>query len=1039
MSSEGLLPFIVFLLPIFLSELPGGAAAGNTQAEGLLAWRATLKSHDNISSWAVNSSGGGAAPCGWKGIVCRKGKVRGIELPNGGIAGDLSSLDFSLFRDLETIDLAGNGLTGPIPRKIANLSQLVSLQLQQNQFSGKLPGELGALGEKLLVLDLSENQLVGPIPPSLGNLSAVTRLLLHKNQIDGGIPGELGNLRNMEDLELNFNRLSGSIPPALGRLTKLSVLLLYENRLSGPIPSSLGNLTELDTLLLFNNYLSGSIPPEIGRLKKLLLLSVSTNNLTGGVPSSFKNLTSLTDLLLFENELSGALPKEMDFAAMAVVGLQRNRFFGELPAALCRGGALEHLNAAGNLFTGGLPRGLRNCSSLGRLILRENQLVGNLSEDFGVYPVLEYVDLSSNRLSGELSEKWGRCANLTMLQISGNNISGEIPPRLGDLSKLKVLDLSRNQLRGKIPEELGSGLVSLFELRLNGNELSGEVPPSIGRLTDLEILDLSENQLRGQIPAEIGNLPKLRSMDLSRNGFNGTIPTQIGKLLELQVLLDLSKNAIAGEIPQELGKLVMLETLNLSCNRLTGAIPISLRNMISLSTINLSHNFLEGPLPESDFFRRAPAAAFTDNRGLCSDGGGEQGLPPCNSISDDRGRRRRKVVLLCIFLPLSAVIFLFLPLAVYISCFRRRRGDLEEEDEGDVEAFSSADLGRGITLHQVAVATAGFDEKFCIGRGGWGSVYKVKLPGGGGGGGVTVAIKKLHAVDGDESSFKNEVRALTAIRHRNIVKLYGFYFSRRCKFLVYEYMANGSVAAVLRCDEAAAELDWAKRVRIISEVASAVAYMHHDCLPPLLHRDITGANILLDEEFKACVSDFGTAKFLKPEQSTWSATGGLAGTLGYLAPGESPPPHLDLASPLLTNLLTHSLTPLFLSLELAYTVKATTASDVYSFGVVALEILTGRHAGELIGELPSPEGKEKLLVEVLDGRLKPPTGQLASAVVVAAAAALTCLRREPAHRPTMNSVSLRLTDPRPPPLPAPLRSIRLRHLVALDEVAPIFG
>ncbi|CAA6661938.1 unnamed protein product [Spirodela intermedia] len=212
MSSERLLHFVFFLLPIFLSELPGGAA-GNTQAEALLVWRATLKSHDNISSWAVNSS---AAPCGWKGIACRQGKVMGIELPGGGLAGDLSSLDFSLFQDLETINLAGNGLTGPIPRRIANLSQLVSLQLQQNQLSGELPGELGALGEKLLRLDLSENHLIGPIPPSLGNLSAINHLILFKNQIDGEIPGELGNLVNLEDLELNFNRFSGSIPRTLG-------------------------------------------------------------------------------------------------------------------------------------------------------------------------------------------------------------------------------------------------------------------------------------------------------------------------------------------------------------------------------------------------------------------------------------------------------------------------------------------------------------------------------------------------------------------------------------------------------------------------------------------------------------------------------------------------------------------------------------------------------------------------------------------------------------------------------------------------------
>ncbi|XP_043716503.1 probable leucine-rich repeat receptor-like protein kinase At1g35710 [Telopea speciosissima] len=169
---------------------------------------------------------------------------------------------------------------------------------------------------------------------------------------------------------------------------------------------------------------------------------------------------------------------------------------------------------------------------------------------------------------------------------------------------------------------------------------------------------------------------------------------------------------------------------------------------------------------------------------------------------------------------------------------------------------------------------------------------------------------------------------LTDIRHRNIVKLYGFCSHPRCMFLVYEYMEKQSLANFLGNEAEVVELDWMKRVNVIKSVANALSYLHDDCIPPIIHRDISSKNILLDLELEAHESDFGIARLLKPNSSNWTS---VKGTHGYIAP------------------------------ELAYTMALTNECDVFSFGEVALEIIMGRHPGELISFLTSLVGQKMLL------------------------------------------------------------------------------
>ncbi|GFY92954.1 leucine-rich repeat receptor-like protein kinase family protein [Actinidia rufa] len=268
-------------------------------------------------------------------------------------------------------------------------------------------------------------------------------------------------------------------------------------------------------------------------------------------------------------------------------------------------------------------------------------------------------------------------------------------------------------------------------------------------------------------------------------------------------------------------------------------------------------------------------------------------------------------------------------------------------------------------------ATNDFNDEYSIGAGGTARVYKAMLPSG-----QVVAVKKLNftteSMEIMDRTFKNEIRTLTEIRHRNVVKLYGFCSHERHTFLVYEFMEKGSLARVLSVDKEAKELDWFKRVDIIKGVANALYYMHHGCAPPIIHRDISSKNVLLNSELEAHVSDFGTARFLKPGSSTWTA---VAGTYGYIAP------------------------------ELSYTMAVTEKCDVYSFGVLTLEVLKGSHPGELISTLSSIVDQGIQLEDVLDPRLSPPTKKIAHELTSIVKLALWCLRADPRSRPSMQAAT----------------------------------
>ncbi|XP_043704703.1 probable leucine-rich repeat receptor-like protein kinase At1g35710 [Telopea speciosissima] len=584
-----------------------------------------------------------------------------------------------------------------------------------------------------------------------------------------------------------------------------------------------------------------------------------------------------------------------------------------------------------------------------RLDLSASTLFGTIPDAIGKLSKLAHLNLSSNTehvnsLQGEIPPTVGKLSNLISLSLLGNKISGLIPTQMGNLRNLTRLDLGLNLLSGSIPTQMGN-LRNLTRLDLSYNNFNGSIPKAMGNLKNLNTLDLSNNKFTGSIPATMGNLRNLSTLDLRSNMFTGSIPATMGNL-KILFTLDLSNNMFTGSIPMEIADMEQLVRLDLSYNKVNGSIPAQLGKLNFIKHMDFSYNDLHGLVPDKIACKFLYGAL--NEEGLCNDHSGTK----CKCRENTKKWRQAK------------------SLNFTIDTRTPKNGDL----------FSIWNFDGRIAYSDIMAATEDFAIKYCIGTGGCGSVYRAMLPTG-----KVVAVKKFHRLEVEEKihekSFTNEIHVLTTIRHRNIVKLYGFCSHRRGTFLVYEYIDRRSLAYVLGIEAEAVELDWRKRLNVIKGVAQALSYLHHDCTLPIIHRDISSNNVLFDADLEPHVSDFGTAKFLNLDSSNRTVP---VGTYGYIAP------------------------------ELAYTMVVTEKCDVYSFGVLALETIMGRHPGELISSLSLPNAKDIILEDLLDPRLPPPTQLVAQDLIFSLTLAISCLRTNPKSRPTMQYISQKLGSPMNP-------------------------
>ncbi|CAA7402912.1 unnamed protein product [Spirodela intermedia] len=260
---------------------------------------------------------------------------------------------------------------------------------------------------------------------------------------------------------------------------------------------------------------------------------------------------------------------------------------------------------------------------------------------------------------------------------------------------------------------------------------------------------------------------------------------------------------------------------------------------------------------------------------------------------------------------------------------------------------------RTFSLGEMERATGKFDDSRIVGEGGFGRVYQGALEDGTMGG----------------REFLAEIEMLSRLHHRNLVKLIGLCAEEHLRCLVYELIPNGSVESHLHgVDREVAPLDWASRIKIALGSARALAYLHEDSSPPVIHRDFKSSNILLEHNFTPKVSDFGLARAALNEGKDHISTR-VMGTFGYVAP------------------------------EYALTGHLLVKSDVYSYGVVLLELLTGRKPVDM----SQPPGQENLVAWAI---VDPALGSSVpfDGVAKVAAIASMCVQPEVSHRPSMGEV-----------------------------------
>nr|XP_023874198.1 receptor kinase-like protein Xa21 [Quercus suber] len=260
---------------------------------------------------------------------CKYLKILGIQ---SNPLNDLHSASLgNLSTSLEKIDASASQIKGKIPPGIGNLSNLVDLYLNSNEFIGPMPSALGRL-VKLQRLEVQHNNLQGTIPTDLCGMKNLGQLVLSRNMLFGSIPSCLGNMSFLRYLSLDSNKLSSMIPSTMWSLENLLDLNLSSNSLIGNLLPEFGTFKAMINLDLSRNKFSGQIPSTIGDLQDLIFLSLAHNSLQGPIPQSFGKMVSLQSLDISHNNLSGEIPKTLEaLIYLNHLDLSFNHLYGKIP------------------------------------------------------------------------------------------------------------------------------------------------------------------------------------------------------------------------------------------------------------------------------------------------------------------------------------------------------------------------------------------------------------------------------------------------------------------------------------------------------------------------------------------------------------------------------------------------------------------------------------------------------------------------------------------------------------------------------------
>ncbi|XP_068322855.1 probably inactive leucine-rich repeat receptor-like protein kinase At5g48380 [Pyrus communis] len=443
-------------------------------------------------------------------------------------------------------------------------------------------------------------------------------------------------------------------------------------------------------------------------------------------------------------------------------------------------------------------------------------------------------------------------------------------------------------------------------------------------------IKLSDLGLKGPFPHGIANCTSLTGLDLSSNKLSGPLPEDIGRIISFVTTLDLSSNSFSGQIPTNITNCSYLNVLKLDSNQFTGNIPLGIGQLSRMKTFSVANNQLSGQVPDFGTNTGITAESYANNVGLCG-----RLLNPC------RGAQGKSNSVVIVAAGVGGATFAALVVIIALVFFMRRVSakKKEEDPEGNkwakslkkTKAVKVSMFEKSLSkmkLSDLMRASNSFCKDNIIGTGRTGTMYKAVLDDG-----TPLMVKRLQESQHSEKEFLSEMATLGNIGHRNLVPLLGFCTAKRERLLVYRYMPNGTLHDQLHPADAegAKIMDWPTRLKIGIGAARGLAWLHHNCNPRIIHRNISSKCILLDADFEPRISEFGLARLMNPIDTHLSTfVNGEFGDLGYVAP------------------------------EYTRTLVATPKGDVYSFGTVLLELVTGERATHIS---KAPEDFKGNLVE----------------------------------------------------------------------------
>ncbi|CAN6465617.1 unnamed protein product [Victoria cruziana] len=771
---------------------------------------------------------------------------------------------------------------------------------------------------------------------SCSNDGRVTGLRLGGLSLGGSLPASLRNLSSLQTLELQNNNFSGPLPSLAG-LGFISVVMLHDNSFTSFPSNFFSGLTSLQAVYLDHNpFAPWDIPPSLADARALVNFSANGAGVQGTIPPFVGSFSSIYSFNLAYNNLTGGLPGSLSGSSLQMFWLN---------------------NQKGPKLSGCIDV-LANMTDLVQVWLHSNAFTG-LLPDLTALTSLTDLNLRDNRLTGPVPNSLVSLRALKNISLSNNLLQGSVPVFHGDVGVDNDPKLNRYCLPA--PGDCDQRVIVLLS-----------IASAMAYPADLADSWLGNNPCGGWAGITCNPKGNITVINFQNRGFSGTISTDFGKISSLQRLV-LSNNNLTGRIPKEIADLPSLVYLDVSNNFLSEKVPFFKQNVQLLTSGNPQ-------LGKDDGSQSGSGSSGSDGSisGGAS-GGGSGGKRSAASVGVLVGSVIAGVCAL-------GLLWLFAffaykskhkgfgrvqsPNAVVIH--PRHSGSDPEMLKITVAGASSANavLNDGqsqgaagpsdiqlveagnmvISIQVLRNVTNNFSEENILGRGGFGTVYRGELHDG-----TKIAVKRMESrVIGSKGSdeFQSEISVLT-------------------KGPLSRHLFNGK-------EEGMKPLDWKKRLSIALDVARGVEYLHSLAHQSFIHRDLKPSNILLGDDMRAKVADFGLVR-LAPE-GKYSVETRLAGTFGYLAP------------------------------EYAVTGRVTTKADVFSFGVILMELVSGRRALDdtqpeesmhLVTWFRRMHLNKDAFRNAIDSSIEQNEETLSSIFIVAELAC-HCCAREPYQRPDMS-------------------------------------